>query len=86
MTREQAQAKVNAHNEELKNYKENEMLATLGVKDGQKVSASEWFSPYNQAYNMLAAYYKKGMAVLEECRANGHDVKINMQTYELILH
>lgn len=37
MTREQAQTKVNAHNEELKNYKENEMLATLGVKDGQEV-------------------------------------------------
>lgn len=86
MTREQAQIKVNAHNEELKNYKEHEMLETLGVKDGQRVSASEWFSLYNQAYNLLDAYYQKGKAILDECRADGHDVKINMQTYELILH
>ena len=86
MTREEAQAKVNAHNEELKNYTEHEMLETLGVKEGQKVSANEWFSLWNQAYNLLDTYYKKGIAILEECRADGHDVKINMQTYELTLH
>lgn len=86
MTREEAQAKVNARNEELKNYKEHEMLETLGVKDGQKVSANEWFSLWNQAYNLLDTYYKKGIVILEECRADGHDVKINMQTYELTLY
>lgn len=86
MTREEAQAKVNAHNEELKNYKEHEMLETLGVKEGQKVSANEWFSLWNQAYNLLDTYYKKGIVILEECRADGHDVKINMQTYELTLY
>ena len=86
MTREQAQAKVNAHNEELKNYKENEMLETLGVKDGQKVSDAKWFALYNEAYNLLDKYYRKGIAILEECRADGHDVKMNMQTYELTLH
>lgn len=86
MTREQAQAKVDTFNEELRNYKENEMLKELGVEEGKKLSANEWFSIWNKAYNLLEKYYNKGSLVQDACRVHGHDVKMNMQTYELTLY
>ena len=86
MTREQAQARVNAFNEELKNYRENEMLKELGVEEGEKLNANEWFNIWNKAYNLLEKYYNKGSLVQKACRAHGHDVKMNMQTYELTLY
>ncbi len=86
MTREEARAKVEAFNAELNDYRNNKMLEELGVKDNQKVSANEWFSLYNKAYNLLNKYYEKGKAVQTKCRADGHDVKMNMQSYELTLY
>lgn len=86
MTREQAQTRVNAFNEELKNYKEGRMLEELGVKDGQRMEGAEWFATYNRAYKLLQKYYQIGWAILEEARADGHNVKMNMQSYELKLY
>lgn len=86
MTREQAMAKVNAYNAELKDYTENGLYEELGVDKNKKVNGGEWFKLWNKAYNLLYKYYEIGSAVQSECRACGHDVKMNMQSYELILH
>lgn len=86
MTREEAMAKVKAYNDELNWYKENAMLKDLGVRKGQQLPSAEWFALYNRAYNLLEKYYKMGWAIMEECRAEGFDVKISGVTYELQLH
>lgn len=86
MTREQAMAKVNAYNAELKDYTENGLYEDLGVDKNKTVNGGEWFRLWNKAYNLLRKYYEIGYPILEECRACGHDVKMNMQSYELILY
>lgn len=81
MTREEARAIIQAHNESIDNYINGELARQLGAKDG-KVSMNQWF----KAQELINAqgFYKKGMAILEDLRRKGFDVKMNMQSHKLV--
>lgn len=82
MTRETVIAKMKEHNAKVDYFQYVELPELLGIKDGQEVTATEWFSLWASA-NHLAderKFYEQGMALVKEARAEGHDIKINAQT------
>ena len=81
MTREEAVKKIIDHNNTVDNYISNELPRVLGLT-GDKITINEWFVAQN--YISQQHFYSKAMAILKECRANGYDVKINMQSDKLI--
>lgn len=79
MTIETFVQKAIQHNTSIDHFTQVELPKHFG---GNKVTLSRWF----EAQRLINEqnFYDKGMVILKEARANGIDVKMNMQTYKLI--
>lgn len=83
MIRAEAEAKMMAHNSRIEHFMEAELPALLGVKDkDSRVSIYKWFEA--QRIYEAQGFYKAGKAVQDELRADGWDVKMDMQSYKLV--
>lgn len=82
MTKEMVLAKVNAHNAKVDYFDYVQLPQLLGIEDGQEVTAEEWFGLWAKSYSLRREqkFYEEGMALVEQARAEGYDVKINAQT------
>lgn len=81
MTKEEAKAKVSAHNEMIDNYINNDLAKELGAKNG-KITLDQWFKA--QELINKQGFYSKAKKLLNELRAAGFNVKINMQSNKLV--
>ena len=81
MTKDEAKAIINKHNESIDNYINNDLAKELGAKNG-KISMNQWF----KAQELIKAqgFYEKGMEILRDLRSKGFDVKMNMQSNKLV--
>lgn len=82
MTREMAKELVKNANERIDNYINNQLPVELGYKAGDKIPATEWF----KAQELINAqkFYETNYMLLKALKADGFDVKINMQNNKLV--
>lgn len=71
-------AQAKAHNRAINDF----INITLREKYGDKISMSDWFKAQQDINEQ--EFYKKGMAILKPARAAGIDIKMNMQSCELV--
>lgn len=82
MTKGEAQEIILTHNKSIDDYINIELAKELNAKDG-KISINQWFKA--QQFINAQNFYKKGMAILNDLRNQGFDVKMNMQSNKLVL-
>lgn len=82
MTHEEIRKEIHRLNEEMEIFISETIPKMLGCKNG--VTLSQWFS----AQKILNESGKKQerLDFMENARKEGHNVKINMQTYALLLN
>ena len=86
ISRNEAEKRVNDWNAHIENFMTNELPRILEergvrVKNG-KISMNDWFKA-NEIVNEQN-FYKTGIEILRELRDAGYDVKMNMQSNELV--
>lgn len=86
ISRNEAEKRVNDWNAHIANFMTNELPRILEergvrVKNG-KISMNDWFKA-NAIVNEQN-FYKTGIEILRELRDAGYDVKMNMQSNELV--
>ena len=82
MTVEMVKEMVEKHNNSIDSFLIT--IPTLLGKKENELNMSDWFKV--QAIIEEQGFYSKGMTILNECRANGWDVKMNMQSYKLVFY
>lgn len=82
MTKGEAYEIILMHNKSIDDYINIELAKELNAKDG-KISINQWFKA-QQLINEQK-FYEKGMAILNDLRNQGFDVKMNMQSNKLVL-
>lgn len=87
MTKEQVWELINAHNKSIDDYINNVLpgeLEQLGHKviNGKVSGLSSWFDA--QYLIKEQKFYSKGKKILDCVRAEGFDVKIDMQANKLV--
>ena len=88
ITREQAENAIKAWNEKIESFMEVDLPRLLEekgvrVKNG-KIAMNDWFKAMQIVNDQK--FYEAGHAIQMELRNAGHDVKMNMQDYTLVLY
>lgn len=80
MTMQECKSEIARLNSEYREFITRDLPEMLGAENG-KISAAQWF----EAQRIITArgFYNERYLFLKMARADGHDVKINMQDYEL---
>lgn len=73
--------KAHAHNTAVDDYINVTLRDYFG---GDKITVAQWFEA--QTLIRKQNFYKKGMAILKELKANGIEVKMDMQSDKLVLN
>jgi hypothetical protein len=83
ITKEFVISEIDRLNAETDKFYNETLPEMLSVKDGL-ITLSHWFA----ARRLIAesGIYEKNRTFLDYARANGYDVKIDMQTYKLSYH
>lgn len=81
MTKQDVINAIQAHNNAIDNYINGELSKKLNAKNG-KIKMNQWFKA--QTLIKEQNFYKKGMVILKELRAEGFDVKMDMQSNKLV--
>lgn len=83
MTKEYVQYRIEKHNNEVNNFINTQLKQRLGIK-GDTINMNQWF----KAQDIIKEqdFYNRGRLVQTELREAGFDVKMNMQSNELILY
>lgn len=81
MTKQDVINAIQAHNNAIDNYINGELSKKLNAKNG-KIKMDQWFKA--QTLIKEQNFYEKGMVILKELRAEGFDVKMDMQSNKLV--
>ena len=74
---------IKEHNESIDNYINVTLAKELNAVNGE-IRLDQWFKA--QQLIKKQGFYEKAIAILEPARNAGYDVKINMQSYKLVLY
>ena len=74
---------IKEHNDSIDSFIHGELAEKLGAKNG-RISFEQWFIA--QKLINEQNFYDKAMVLLNKCRDDGFDVKINMQSNKLVYY
>lgn len=93
MTRTEAENMVNNHNNTINDFMKNllpQLLKIAGIEVTEKengkyeISLNAWFKCQEIIGNMN--FYESARKICDDCRSNGYDVKIDMQSNKLAFY
>lgn len=82
MNREEVKEMIQINNTRIDYYMNNQLVVDMGYPEGTKeMPMNDWFKAQECIKNQH--FYEKSKKLLDVCRADGWDVKINMQNSKL---